>query len=117
MQASSAAAPLRKVAVLVDVDTAGSWVEEGKTFDLVMLDVFGDGRASTRRAYGDAVDAPHWRQKFVDYAFTCTKTFASDAGAMALAVDAMDLLHADDIDTFVIASGSPALSRNARGGN
>ena len=27
MQASSAAAPLRKVAVLVDVDTAGSWVD------------------------------------------------------------------------------------------
>ena len=77
-----------------------------------MLDVFGmAARATTRRAYGDDVDAPHWRRKFVDYAFTPCKTLTDDSGAMALTIDSMDLLHADDIDTFVIASGSAALSR------
>jgi len=106
--------PPRKVAVLVDVDTTSSWATEGKTFDLVMLDVFGmAARATTRRAYGDDVDAPHWRRKFVDYAFTPCKTLTDDSGAMALTIDSMDLLHADDIDTFVIASGSAALSRLA----
>ena len=93
----------RKLAVLIDADNASS-----KNLKPLMDEVAKYGMPTIKHAYGDWAKLANWKDALLDvgavpvqqYAYTTGKN-ATDA---ALIIEAMDILHNDVVDGFVIVS-------------
>ncbi len=99
------AEPPQRIAVLIDADNAPA-----KKIDAILAEVATIGNAHVRRAYGDWTrgELKGWAAILQDYAIAPVQQFAytkgKNASDMALVVDAMDLLHRDEADSFAIVS-------------
>ena len=93
----------KKFAVLIDADNASA-----KNLKPIMDEVAKYGMPTIKHAYGDWVKLANWKDALLDvgavpvqqYAYTTGKN-ATDA---ALIIEAMDILHDDIVDGFVIVS-------------
>lgn len=93
----------KKIAVLIDADNASV-----KNLKPIMDEVTKYGVPTIKHAYGDWAKLANWKNALLDvgavpvqqYAYTTGKN-ATDA---ALIIEAMDILHDDVVDGFVIVS-------------
>ena len=93
----------KKLAVLIDADNASA-----KNLKPIMDEVAKYGVPTVKHAYGDWGKLAHWKDALLDvgvvpvqqYAYTTGKN-ATDA---ALIIEAMDMLHDNAVDGFVIVS-------------
>lgn len=93
----------KKLAVLIDADNASA-----KNLIPIMDEVAKYGVPTVKHAYGDWGKLVHWKDALLDvgvvpvqqYAYTTGKN-ATDA---ALIIEAMDILHDNAVDGFVIVS-------------
>ncbi len=93
----------QKLAVLIDADNAAA-----KTLKPIMDEVAKYGVPTIKHAYGDWAKLGGWKDALLEigavpvqqYAYTTGKN-ATDS---ALIIEAMDILHADNVDGFVIVS-------------
>lgn len=100
-----AANPGMRLAVLIDGDNVAS-----KNADAIFARLAGLGETPIRRLYGNLVDSTtrDWQPAIGRHAITARQqiplTPLKNAADIALAVDAMDILHAGGIDGFCIVS-------------
>lgn len=93
----------KKLAVLIDADNASA-----NNLKLIMDEVAKYGMPTIKHAYGDWAKLANWKDALLDvgavpvqqYAYTTGKN-ATDA---ALIIEAMDILHGNVVDGFVIVS-------------
>ena len=93
----------KKLAVLIDADNASA-----KNLKQIMDEVAKYGMPTIKHAYGDWTKLANWKDVLLEvgavpvqqYAYTTGKN-ATDA---ALIIEAMDILHDDVVDGFVIVS-------------
>ena len=93
----------RKLAVLIDADNAAA-----KNLKPIMDEVAKYGVPTIKHAYGDWAKLGGWKDSLLEigavpvqqYAYTSGKN-ATDS---ALIIEAMDILHANNVDGFVIVS-------------
>ena len=93
----------KKLAVLIDADNASA-----KNLKPIMDEVAKYGVPTIKHAYGDWAKLANWKDALLDvgvvpvqqYAYTTWKN-ATDA---ALIIEAMDILHDDVVDGFVVVS-------------
>lgn len=102
------------LAVLIDGDNASA-----RDAEAVFGEVAALGEAAVRRIYGDSAD-PHlsgWRNILSQYAINPHDTPAysnkKNSSDIALAIDAMDLLHTGRFGAFVIVSSDSDFTRLA----
>lgn len=95
-----------RLAVLIDADNASHRVVRE-----LLVEVGRYGVATVKRAYGDWArnELSGWRDVLLEHAIRPMQQFANtkskNATDCALIIDAMDLLHARQIDGFCIVSG------------
>jgi len=95
----------RRIALLIDADNASA-----KTIDFVLNDLAEYGECNIRRAYGNWTKAglKPWIDALHDAAIRPMQQFdlttQKNAADMALAIDAVELLHAAGPDAFAIVS-------------
>ncbi len=95
----------KKIAMLIDGDNA-----EAKYIEKVLEEVSKSGRIIIKRIYGDFSDSHmnQWKEKLSTYAIKPVQKFAHVKGKnstdIALVIDAMDLLHKEDVDIFCLVS-------------
>jgi uncharacterized protein (TIGR00288 family) len=96
---------LRRIALLIDADNASA-----KTIDFVLNDLAEYGECNIRRAYGNWTKAglKPWVAELHDAAIRPMQQFDltahKNASDMALAIDAVELLHSASPDAFAILS-------------
>ncbi len=94
-----------KLALLVDGDNA-----QPKVLDLILEEASKYGKVTVRRIYGDwtTPQMNKWKVILNDMAFNPIQKFSYTTGKnstdSALIIDAMDILHARQVDGFCIAS-------------
>lgn len=94
-----------RIAVLIDADNSSH-----STIDAVLSQVATVGQANVRRAYGNWTkpELKGWTAKLSDLAIAPIQQFdlthGKNASDIAMVIDAMDLLHAGDVDGFAIVS-------------
>lgn len=93
------------VALLIDADNA-----QASKIESVLKDVSAYGRLVIKRAYGNW-SKPHlgsWESKIKRFAISAIQQFdfatGKNASDMALTIDAMELLHTEKYDCFVLVS-------------
>ena len=93
------------VALLIDADNA-----QASKIESVLKDVSAYGRLVIKRAYGNW-SKPHlgsWESKIKRFAISAIQQFdfatGKNASDMALTIDAMELLHSEKYDCFVLVS-------------
>ena len=93
------------VALLIDADNA-----QASKIESVLKDVSAYGRIVIKRAYGNW-SKPHlgsWESKIKRFAISAIQQFdfatGKNASDMALTIDAMELLHTEKYDCFVLVS-------------
>ncbi|MYE81778.1 MAG: NYN domain-containing protein, partial [Gammaproteobacteria bacterium] len=103
-----------RLAVLIDADnTSAQWAEA------IFEEVATIGEASVRRIYGDFSGTllVSWQQKLAAHAVVPHQQFAYTKGKnssdIALVIDAMDLLHSERFDGFVLVSSDSDFTRLA----
>lgn len=95
----------QKIALLVDGDNVPS-----KVIELILEEASKYGKVTIRRVYGDwtTQHMNHWKGLLNEMAFNPIQKFSYTTGKnstdSALIIDAMDILHADSVDGFCIAS-------------
>lgn len=103
-----------RVAVLIDCDNT-SW----RLSEAVMAEAARHGTLSVKRGYGDwsSTHLSGWRDQFAALAVQPVQQTAYVPGKgatdAALIIDAMDLLHAGDVDVFVLVSSDSDFTRLA----
>ncbi len=105
-------APL--LAVLIDADNTSS-----KAAQAIFTEIATLGEAGVRRIYGD-FSSPRlksWSDQLAGLAIVAHQQFANTTGKnasdIALVIDAMDLLHSDRFDGFVLVSSDSDFTRLA----
>ena len=95
----------KKLALLVDGDNA-----QPKILDLILEEASKYGKVTIRRIYGDwtTPQMNKWKNILNDIAFNPIQKFSYTSGKnstdSALIIDAMDILHAGQVDGFCIVS-------------
>src|SRR6185312_9091004 len=95
----------QRIALLVDGDNAQS-----KMMDLILEEASKYGKVTIRRVYGDwtTQHMNHWKSLLNEMAFNPIQKFSYTTGKnstdSALIIDAMDILHARQVDGFCIVS-------------
>ncbi|MHA6523578.1 NYN domain-containing protein [Tessaracoccus sp. G1721] len=103
-----------RLAVLIDADNArASHIEQ------LLVEVAKYGRASVRRAYGDwtSTQLTSWKAELLQHSIQPIQQFSYTTGKNAtdssLIIDAMDLLHAGNLDGFCLVSSDSDFTRLA----
>lgn len=97
--------PASRMAVLIDADNASA-----SAIEAILREVANYGKANVRRAYGNwsKPELKGWRDRLHEFAIAPVQQFdltkGKNASDIAMAIDAMDLLHAGDVDGFAIVS-------------
>ncbi|MDR1076191.1 MAG: NYN domain-containing protein [Xanthomonadaceae bacterium] len=95
----------KRIAVLIDADNAPA-----SKIDVILAEVARYGVANVRRAYGNwkSPNLKSWEEVLHTYAIRPIQQFAyskgKNASDMAMVIDAMDLLYAENLDGFAIVS-------------
>jgi hypothetical protein len=101
-----------RLAVLIDAENAPSW-----SVGLVLADVARYGKVQVKRAYGDWTMLTSWKKALLDLSIRPVQVFAAvkgkNAADLALAIDAMDLLHSGAVDGFALVSSDSDFTRLA----
>jgi uncharacterized LabA/DUF88 family protein len=103
-----------KLAVLIDADNAQASVAAE-----LLAEISRYGASTIRRAYGDwtTQNLSSWKAVLLDLAIQPIQQFRYTTGKnatdSALIIDAMDLLHAGDVDGFCIVSSDSDFTRLA----
>lgn len=96
---------LNNLAVLIDADNVNS-----QNFDWILQKIQSFGIITTKRIYGDFTKAhlSSWESSILKYAIEkkhqTSYSTGKNSSDIALAIDAMDLLHANECDGFCIIS-------------
>ena len=101
---STCANPSRRIALLIDADN----ISHGK-LDRIVAEARKHGSADIRRAYGNwASGLNSWKAKLQAFAIKPEQHFAYACGKnatdLALAIDAIELVHTQKLDGFCIVS-------------
>ncbi|RMH90894.1 NYN domain-containing protein [Lysobacter pythonis] len=110
------AAPARvtRFALLIDADNA-----QAERLPLLLQEIAKSGQAIVRRAYGNwtSQHLAGWKKSLLDHSVQPIQQFnyttGKNATDSALIIDAMDLLYADHLDGFCIASSDSDFTRLA----
>nr|NLI49316.1 NYN domain-containing protein [Propionibacterium sp.] len=103
-----------RLAVLIDADNA-----RAQYLDQLVVELAKYGRASVRRAYGDwtSNQLSAWKAQLLQHSIQPMQQFSYTTGKnatdSALIIDAMDLLHAGNLDGFCIVSSDSDFTRLA----
>lgn len=104
----------RRLAVLIDAENASAKIADGLFKEIAKL-----GDATVRRIYGDfsAGQCKPWTDVLARHAIIPQQVFAYTAGKnacdIALAIDAMDILHSGRVDGFCLVSSDSDFTRLA----
>lgn len=96
---------LRNIAVLIDADNVNS-----QKFDWILQKIQSFGTITTKRIYGDFTKThlSSWESSILKYAIEkkhqTSYSTGKNSSDIALAIDAMDLLHSNECDGFCIIS-------------
>ena len=94
-----------RMAVLIDADNSSA-----TTIEAILRQVATFGKPNVRRAYGNwsKSELKGWTDKLHEFAIAPIQQFdlvkGKNASDIAMVIDAMDLLHAGDVDGFAIVS-------------
>jgi uncharacterized protein (TIGR00288 family) len=107
-------APERLVALLVDLENVA-----GLGLRNIFSAAASEGRVVVRRAYGNADLIAKSKAELQDLAFDSQALFSTtragkNSADIFLTIDAMDLLHGDVVDVFVLATADTDFARLAR---
>ncbi|MFT4299057.1 MAG: NYN domain-containing protein [Aeromicrobium sp.] len=97
--------PDLRMAVLIDADNA-----QASKIEVILRRVAEYGKANVRKAYGNwrKDELKSWSERLHEFAIAPVQQFdltkGKNASDIAMAIDAMDLLHAGDVDGFAIVS-------------
>lgn len=103
-----------RLAVLIDADNA-----RATHISQLLVEVARFGRASVRRAYGDwtSTQLTSWKAELLQHSIQPIQQFSYTTGKNAtdssLIIDAMDLLHAGNLDGFCLVSSDSDFTRLA----
>ncbi len=103
-----------RLAVLIDADNA-----RADFIEPLLVEVAKHGRASVRRAYGDwtSTQLNSWKTQLLQHSIQPIQQFSYTTGKNAtdssLIIDAMDLLHAGNLDGICIVSSDSDFTRLA----
>lgn len=106
--------PEKRIAVLIDGDNAQSSLMEQ-----MVLEASRFGNATIRRVYGDWTTAnmKSWKEILNSYAFQPIQQFRYTVGKnatdSAMIIDAMDILHKQEVDGFCLVSSDSDYTRLA----
>lgn len=104
----------RLVALLVDLENVA-----GIPLPFIFQTAASEGRVVVRRAYGNGELIRKMKDELQDLAFDSQALFSTtragkNSADIFLTIEAMDLLHQDVVDTFVLATGDTDFARLAR---
>jgi uncharacterized protein (TIGR00288 family) len=94
-----------RMAVLIDADNSSA-----STIEAILRQVATFGKPNVRRAYGNwsKSELKGWTERLHEFAIAPVQQFdlvkGKNASDIAMVIDAMDLLHAGDVDGFAIVS-------------
>ncbi|MFL6089365.1 MAG: NYN domain-containing protein [Aeromicrobium sp.] len=97
--------PDLRMAVLIDADNSSA-----AAIEAILNQVATVGKANVRRAYGNwgKSELKGWRERLHEFAIAPVQQFdltkGKNASDIAMVIDAMDLLHAGNVDGFAIVS-------------
>ncbi|WP_062388586.1 NYN domain-containing protein [Demequina iriomotensis] len=103
-----------RLAVLIDADNASA-----QHLERLLAEIAKHGTAGVRRAYGDwtTTRLASWKAALLDHSVQPIQQFAYTSGKnatdSALIIDAMDLLHAGNLDGFCLVSSDSDFTRLA----
>jgi uncharacterized LabA/DUF88 family protein len=103
-----------RLAVLIDADNAGA-----QHLEQLLVEIAKYGTASVRRAYGDwtSTQLGKWKDALLAHSVQPIQQFSYTTGKnatdSALIIDAMDLLHAGNLDGFCLVSSDSDFTRLA----
>ena len=103
-----------RLAVLIDADNAGA-----QHLERLLVEIAKYGTASVRRAYGDwtSTQLGKWKDALLAHSVQPIQQFSYTTGKnatdSALIIDAMDLLHAGNLDGFCLVSSDSDFTRLA----
>jgi uncharacterized LabA/DUF88 family protein len=103
-----------RLAVLVDADNASA-----QHLEQLLVEIAKYGKASVRRAYGDwtSTRLTSWKAELLRHSVQPIQQFSYTIGKnatdSALIIDAMDLLHAGNLDGFCLVSSDSDFTRLA----
>ncbi|MGB8019686.1 MAG: NYN domain-containing protein [Candidatus Nanopelagicales bacterium] len=103
-----------RLAVLIDADNASA-----QHLEQLLVEIAKYGKASVRRAYGDwtSTRLTSWKQELLQHSVQPIQQFSYTIGKnatdSALIIDAMDLLHAGNLDGFCLVSSDSDFTRLA----
>jgi len=105
---------LKKLAVLIDAENAQPIIIED-----LLAEITKYGTATVKRIYGDwtTPDLKGWKEVLLEYAIQPIQQFKYTVGKnatdSAMIIDAMDLLHTENLDGFCIISSDSDFTRLA----
>lgn len=97
--------PDLRMAVLIDADNSSA-----SAIEAILAQVATVGKANVRRAYGNwgKSELKGWKDKLHEFAIAPVQQFdltkGKNASDIAMVIDAMDLLHAGDVEGYAIVS-------------
>ncbi len=103
-----------RLAVLIDADNASA-----QHIERLLVEIAKYGTASVRRAYGDwtSTQLGSWKAALLEHSVQPIQQFSYTTGKnatdSALIIDAMDLLHAGNLDGFCLVSSDSDFTRLA----
>ncbi|WP_296665850.1 NYN domain-containing protein [Demequina sp.] len=103
-----------RLAVLIDADNA-----RAQHIENLLVEIAKYGTASVRRAYGDwtSTQLGSWKGELLEHSVQPIQQFSYTTGKnatdSALIIDAMDLLHAGNLDGFCLVSSDSDFTRLA----
>jgi uncharacterized LabA/DUF88 family protein len=103
-----------RLAVLIDADNASA-----QHLEQLLVEIAKYGKASVRRAYGDwtSTRPTSWKQELLQHSIQPIQQFSYTIGKnatdSALIIDAMDLLHAGNLDGFCLVTSDSDFTRLA----
>jgi hypothetical protein len=104
----------RRLALLIDADNASA-----RHLEDILVEIARHGRASIRRAYGDwtSTRMSSWKSPLLQHSIQPVQQFSYTTGKnatdSALIIDAMDLLHAGNLDGYCLVSSDSDFTRLA----
>jgi uncharacterized LabA/DUF88 family protein len=97
--------PDLRMAVLIDADNSSA-----SAIEAILTQVATAGKANVRRAYGNwsKPELKGWKDRLHEFAIAPVQQFdltkGKNASDIAMVIDAMDLLHAGDVEGYAIVS-------------
>ena len=104
----------RKFALLIDADNISP-----NYMNIMLSEAKNYGTVSIRRIYGDwtSIEKNSWKRVLLEHSFTPIQqysyTYGKNASDSAMIIDAMDILYADHVDGFILASSDSDFTRLA----